>query len=328
MGDDGVRFRHRAWPVCAGREALQPVGHPAVPDGRAGGRSAHGTLRATRTRGGGPRWTASRASNMNANLPASELWLTLSQAFLPPRQPETARAFRSELADDLRVLTAELGLNEGERLEAFRRSLRGIGHGQELLVHYASLFLSPPVAAHLNLGFHLDGTLFGPTQDSLDAWFANHGVERSVRFRDLPDHLAALLEFLAMLAAGTGTAGQADDFARHFLIPALPGLCREIELASGDSPYLHLARFAAEALRTLAGSGEQAPAAKRHNRRSLDPAKGELRHCKVCGQPFAREKEIRLLTAALAERGLPAGHLDTCPDCRDPAQGWRFGGPA
>ncbi|GAB4443155.1 MAG: hypothetical protein OHK0026_09720 [Rhodocyclaceae bacterium] len=256
---------------------------------------------------------------MTPNPAAAELWLTLSQAFLPPREAAVARALRTGLADDLADLAAELGIEAAGPLAAFRESIDALGDDAELLVHYSSLFLSPPVAAHINLGFHLDGSLHGPTQDALDAWLAHHGVQRSERFRDLPDHLAALLEFLAMLAAQPGADDEPARFAQCFLIPALPGLCREIETA-GDSPYLHLARFTLAALRSATPevrAGE--PAAKKRNRRSFDPAKGALRYCKACGRPFAREKEIRLLTAALAERGLPAGHLDTCPDCRDPA---------
>jgi TorA maturation chaperone TorD len=244
---------------------------------------------------------------------------------MPPTGSAFAEALRTTVAEDLASLAEELELDLDAELDALRTSLVDIPDASALLVDYSGLFLAPPIKARLNLGYYLDGSLNGPTQDTLGEYFAHYGVERSERFRDLPDHLALQLEFLALLVA---SSAQDDDtpgaYARRFLLPALPALCRDIE-ANGriDSPYLPLVRIASAALQALAADDEQAVPRRKRNRRTFDPSKGELRCCKVCGQPFAREKEIRIMAKALAEHGLPAEHLDTCPDCRSPVQGWQ-----
>lgn len=260
---------------------------------------------------------------MSPNLAQVELWLTLAQAFLPPTRAQVADALRHHLAGDLESLAAELALDLAHDLGALRASLAALADDEALLVAYSSLFLAPPVKARLNLVWYLDGSLYGPSEDAIAASFAHYGVERSERFKDLPDHLASQLEFMALLEA---SSGEGDDIprahARRFLLPALPGLVRDIEAAGGNSPYLHLARIVAAALAPLAAPGHDETTPRRRNRRSFDPDKVAVRCCKVCGKPFAREKEIRIMARALAEHGLPAGHLDTCPDCRAPAMGW------
>lgn len=275
------------------------------------------------------RWPAGRAagqdgvSAMNPNLAAAELWLTLAQAFLPPTRTEVSDAFRHHLAGDLESLAGALGLDLGPDLAALRASLAARPDGEALLVEYSGLFLAPPVKARLNLGWYLDGSLYGPSEDAILASFAHYGVERSERFKDLPDHLSSQLEFMALLETAAGEGGELPrDHARRFLLPALPGLCRDIETAGADSPYLHLARIVAAALEPLAAPGHDEAAPRRRNRRRFDPDDAAVRRCKVCGKPFARDKEIRIMARALAEHGLPAGHLDTCPDCRAPAMGW------
>lgn len=248
-----------------------------------------------------------------------DLWLTLAQAFLPPTAPAVADAFRTELPEDLLEIVDSLGGQAHKVVQAFRTSLDRFDDAQSLLRHYSALFLVPPVRARLNFAYHLDGRLNGRSQDALDATYAQFGVVRGERLADLPDHLSMMLEFLALLDRGEVDAAiNVAAFAERFLTPALPRLCQEIEDAEqGDSPYLHLARLLELSLLPLV---EVPPTRRPRGRRPIDPDRGEWQRCKVCGSAYASAKEIQLLTKALAEHGLPADHLDACPDCRNPAR--------
>lgn len=250
------------------------------------------------------------------------LWLTLSQAFLPPMRREVADALRQALVSDLEELCGEAGLDAGDVLHRLRRSLESSRDAEALLVHYSASFLAPPVRAHLNLGYYLNGTLNGPSLDALEAWYRHFELARAGNFRDLPDHLAMIFEFMALLACRGDSMEASAEFARRFLIPALPQLERALlEADLPESPYLQLLRLTHQAVHAFY-PGDAAHSGHQRNRRTLDPARGELHYCSGCGQPFARKKEILILTKALADQGLPADHLALCPDCRDPAQGW------
>ena len=254
----------------------------------------------------------------------SELWITLAQAFLPPMSPEVAQAFQGDLADDLEEMTATLDLDRGD-INALRISLTRFTGNQELLIHYSSIFLAPPVRARLNLCHYLDGGASGSSFDELEQAYAHHGIAPAGHFRDLPDHISMQLEFLAMLCGSEATLPDAALFAQRFLMPAVTGLAHAIEQESdGDSPYFYLARLAQFVLAPLADSaapslpGNVTTLKYRH-----DSQKGVWRHCKSCEKPFAREKEIAVMTKALSENGLPSDHLEQCPDCRGVGMGWK-----
>lgn len=250
----------------------------------------------------------------------TELWLTLARAFRPPIDPATAEAVCEVLADDLADLAAEAGFAADDSLAGLRAAAASASDAQDLLVLYSGLFLMPPTPARLNVGFYLDGTTNGPALDAMDLWRARYGVAQRDDFKDMADHLALQLEFMAYLAS-LGEEEALRSYADTFLLPALPKIVAALAAAgAGDTLYCQLLAYTLASLQPLSDAGDAEPRSKRQQRRH-DTNHGVWRHCGVCAKPFAREKEIRIMAKALAEAGLPAAHLDRCPDCRDPTQG-------
>ena len=83
------------------------------------------------------------------------------------------------------------------------------------------------------------------------------------------------------------------------------------------SRYMPLVQIAAKAIASHADTNENAETTKRGRNRRHDTSLGVWRLCKSCEKPFAREKEIQIMTGALEQAGLPAEYLSLCPDCRD-----------
>lgn len=243
-----------------------------------------------------------------------ELWRTLAAAFMPPRDAAVQASFRHDLADDLAALFEAAELTERTDIEALRESLSRF-EGESLLTHYSSLFLVPPVKAHLNLAFHLDGSLHGPALDGIESAFNARGVAAGRGLRDLVDHLSAQLEFLSLLAAEGATDGV--RYAQRNLLPALPRLCQEIAVAPGgpDSPYLALAKLASRSIQAWIGAEKKISAAAEGDFSAADNA---WRACATCRKPFVRESDICVIIEALRAAGLPFAHLAQCPDCRTP----------
>lgn len=261
-----------------------------------------------------PIFPAERAMMTSRLQTERELWLTLSAAFLPPMAPATARAFRTELPDDLAALAEAFEIDVAEPLAVLRRSLAQRVDDETLLVHYSHLFLPPDIRARLNLCQYLDGTGNGAGRDALDNWYGHHEVAPRDDFHDLPDHLSMLLDFLAIIEDGE----ERTAFVRSFLLPALPRLAADIAGADAESPYLFLVSILIAALQPHVRTVDPGEARREeHRSRRRDTDLGVWRHCRTCGKPFAREKEIIIMTKALEQAGLPAEHLDTCPDCRE-----------
>lgn len=250
--------------------------------------------------------------------PQAGLWLTLAQAFLPPQDRATAQAFLAVLSEDLRELCVGAGVGHAPEIAAFESSLTGVAGAQALLAHYSALFLAPPARACLNMSYYLEGTINGDSQDLVDALLARHDVRRRDEFHDLSDHLAALLELMAVLSAEAGSETDRRLLAHEILLPALAGLERDIARHEPRSPYRALAQLACRALTACAPCAFAEAAAAEH-RTDSDHAAGAWRACRRCGEAYAREKDLTLLRHALAAHGLPADHLDICPACRNPA---------
>lgn len=253
--------------------------------------------------------------------PHTQLWLALSRAFLPPIDLEVARAFLESLPDELDELCDACGVDATRDIGALAGALDRIGSPDALLVRYSSLFLPPSARASLNLATHLDGSLHGAAMDAIEAAMARAGIGKAESFRDLPDHLAALLETMALLSEDKVSPGEAAAFARAFLLPALPKLEAQIAAHEDDSPWLHLVRIARAALSPFALPEERDRRRERAEKRA-DTERGVWRACKSCGKPYAREKEIRIMAKALEEQGLPSAHLELCMDCRAPGSNW------
>lgn len=250
--------------------------------------------------------------------PRAELALTLARAFLPPGQQDTADSLLL-LSDDLEDLGAELTVDLAESLIRFRQDCRRLG-GSALLVHYSRLFLSPPLAARLNLGWYLDGSLNGPLQDALARWFAAHSVGKAASFHDLGDHLAVLLEFVGLLES-QGESAVAREFVLRYLLPALPGLERDVTAADAASPYasllsgLHAVFAALYPQHVTVAQTKSRPFANRADR-------PDRVHCTRCGAAIASARDLAVMRKALESSGLPAAHLDLCPDCREAPRIW------
>lgn len=253
--------------------------------------------------------------------PHTQLWLALSRAFLPPTDREVATAFLESLPAELEELCEAAGVEALPEIGALAESLDLIGSPGALLVHYSSLFLPPSARATLNLAIHLDGSPNGAAMDAIEDAMARRGIGKSESFHDLPDHLAALLETMALHFADKVSAGETAAFARAFLLPALPRLEAQIAGHEDDSPWLHLVRIARAALAPYALPEERDRRRERAEKRA-DTELGVWRECKSCGKPFAREKEIRIMAKALEEQGLPTEHLAVCMDCRKPGGNW------
>lgn len=259
--------------------------------------------------------------------PQTQLWLALSRAFLPPTDREVATAFLESLPGELEELCEACGIDALPAIGDLAESLDLLGSADALLVHYSGLFLPPSARASLNLAIHLDGSLNGAAMDAIEDAMARQGIGKAEGFHDMPDHLAALLEVLALICAEKVSAAETAAFARAFLLPALPRLEAQIAGHEDDSPWLHLVRIAQEALAPYALPEERNRRRERAEKRA-DTELGVWHACKACGKPYAREKEIRIMTKALEEQGLPAEHLELCMDCRTPGGNWLPRSPA
>jgi TorA maturation chaperone TorD len=253
------------------------------------------------------------------NSPVTELWLTLARAALPPIEPDTADAFLLWLPDDLDDLFCCADLDAAGTIDRLEVSLAALPDAPALLLHYSDLFLAPPAKARLNLSYYLDGALNGTSQDAIELLLAKYGVAKSDEFRDLPDHLAMLLELMALLAGERNAGPDQAALARGILLPALPRLRADIAAHAPDSPYLHLVDLVLAALVPFGLPQENSEPGKPRYDKNLE--RGIWRHCSQCDQPYAREKELLIMARALEEQGLPTEHLKVCPDCRSMTQG-------
>lgn len=249
-------------------------------------------------------------------------WRTLAQAFLPPMDAAVASAFVEVLPDDIQDLCLALGMDAPEvrdDLSALREHAARFANPTELLVEYSRLFLPPAGVTTLNLSRLVDGGAGGPCMDALELAYLARGLTHSDRLHDFADHAARQFEFLSLLAHEDD--GGAAAFAELCLVGALPRLAAQLTKVAPTSPYTPLMRLAASAIRAYRGDAGQACAAAKPNRRH-DLTLGVWRHCSDCGKPYAREKEISVMSHALEQAGLPSAHLAKCPDCRDRAQGF------
>ncbi len=136
-------------------------------------------------------------------------YLCLARAFLPPRGPEAFDGLTRYLPDDLETLNRDLGYPVHSALLQLRECLAAVTDHAALLLGYSALFLAPPAPASLNAGLYLDGAVAGETVGTVREWYRRFGLSRAEDFRDLDDHVALQLEFLALLFAQNGDAADA-----------------------------------------------------------------------------------------------------------------------
>jgi len=185
----------------------------------------------------------------------AEFFLCLARAFAPPQDTLAAwAAFRDYLADDLAELGAACGYPIGEAVARFAHDMAGVADVQALRVIYSRLFLVPgDKHPSLNAGVYLDGAVSGGSVSAMVTCYRRCGLEKRETLRDLPDHVAVQLEFVAWLyaAEAEGEANvpmRAEDFLAGFVLRWAGALRADIEAATGHfaldaNPYAALARM-------------------------------------------------------------------------------------
>lgn len=136
---------------------------------------------------------------------------------------------------------------------------------EDLRVEHARLFLGPfEVAAPPYGSVYRDGpkVLMGPSTLAVQRAYRKAGLTLAPDFHEVPDHVAAELEFAAYLLAGDGgdAAAAAAVFLREHLLPWAPAFCDRVEAESRNGFYATLARCLRAGLRDLAAALSAAPA--------------------------------------------------------------------
>ena len=272
----------------------------------------------------------------------AELHLCLGRAFLPPSEPELEQALVEALPHDLRALNEALGYTAESNPERFAASARKASSQPEGLIRlYSRLFLAPPFPAAINAGIHLDGSLMGASVVGMEDFYFRHGLEKDREFKDLPDHLALQLQFVAYLlelAAEALRAGEDEKaadlltetaaFEQQYMKRWLPLLITDMEKAEAEyevpAAYRYLAVMALDAVAcdleawsrwpgrssiTESAEADQEPAGR------PAAASGERAACRCCGNEYLPAAELAQMVQALEARGLSTEHLTVCPDC-------------
>jgi TorA maturation chaperone TorD len=267
----------------------------------------------------------------------AEFFLCLSRALLTPTGDEALAAMRDALPVDLEELVPATGYSLGTPLAAYRGAIAAIESPVELLQQYSSLFLVAPRHAHINTATYLDGSINGGSVTEIEIEYRRHGVERSDELKDLSDHVAVQLEFLAYLfakaaeereAAGNAATGDApavscEDDARIFLHQYvarwLGPWMADIDKVGREAgfrcnPYLELARVL-EAAAVADARAPDIPAAELRAQRAITRARQQRAARGVTAE------DMETIARKLREKGLSTDHLAIAPEDRDAAMG-------
>lgn len=178
---------------------------------------------------------------------ADAYWL-LARAFLPPPRGWLLSQWSEPLLSDLADLAPTLGLDLTRlhtavaTVQAQRAALESAGGPMaDWLVAYSAIFLTPPVDAPLNTGLLLEGSLAGTVAQQAAQCYREGGFAPAENFRDLPDHVAMQLEFVAHLLERAEQGDEAaealaEDFVRHFVAAWAPLLEQACQRASAREP--------------------------------------------------------------------------------------------
>lgn len=264
------------------------------------------------------------ARNEQLRTAKADFYLTLAQAFMVPMEVASAAAMLcGDLTADLGELDGEIGYGLAAEIDACQNAFDIVGDADELLLIYSSLFLAPPRRVQINAGTYLDGAFNGGSVRELETCYALGGAARAETFRDLADHVALQLEFIAHLYSGLGaepTPGQfIDRYPARWIDPMIEDIERAgVELGYAANPYLELARILRKALANDAEREIRPLTATERRERALALARHKEAERGISAADY---DEMR---RRLAERGLSTDHL--APD-RDPADdplaGWK-----
>jgi TorA maturation chaperone TorD len=185
----------------------------------------------------------------------ADFYLCLARAFQPPALPDACEAFANALPQDLAELAAETCYDIARLARRFGAA--ALDARDELLADYSALFLVPPVPVPLNTGLYLDGALFGRGTSAMLERYRRAGLAPDERFRDLPDHVAMQLEYLAVLfgRAADGDVGfelHAREFLAQFVLEWLPPFRQALRAAAPRVPAARAYGVLAEMLEIAA----------------------------------------------------------------------------
>jgi TorA maturation chaperone TorD len=269
------------------------------------------------------------ATNPELLAARAEFYLCLARAFLPPTQPQLFPAMRELLADDLAELAAMLGHDIQVPLADLRAELARVDRSTALLQIYSAVFLAPPAAAHINAGQYLDGAVNGGSVKALEADYARCGVQRDEGFRDLADHVAVQLEFVAWLYGtqaercrdpmAAPLAVDPGQFLQRFAMRWLGPFCADLARAEEEqglpaNPYRPLALILREAVLRDAVPIPVDPKVARRTH-AIEQARA-----KYAGRRLTAE-DIDEIRCKLQARGLSTDHLVVPVADRDGAMG-------
>jgi len=129
----------------------------------------------------------------------SLIYKLLSSAYYPPEESFLNGDFPGQLRSALDTLEPGLFASEVEKIESY---LRDLGEPLELAVEYTRLFRGPVKAeAYPYESMYIDGEIMGASTLDVLRRYEEAGIAVSDDFRDLPDHIAAELEFMHYLSA-------------------------------------------------------------------------------------------------------------------------------
>ncbi|ABM61150.1 TorD/DmsD family molecular chaperone [Halorhodospira halophila] len=270
----------------------------------------------------------------------AELYLCLSRAFVTPH----AEGFLPALAEDLPAdLEALLGADDpgGERIATLRRAARALPDTATLRRGYTALFLNPPYRAPLNAGLQLEGAINGAVVQAIRACYQRHGLDRAESFRDLPDHLAAQLEFVAYLWAQpteAETTRQLRNFLERYVTPWLPRLIGQLKAELPHQPAAALYLALAEITRHVADADHARLPAPQTAGAHRAPTAADTARISAAEQVATEQQTAEVAVACprcqaavtlrgsqaavyrrLQGAGVTAEHLCICRDCQ--AQG-------
>ena len=279
-------------------------------------------------------------------LPAAELNLCLSRAFLAPQAGVTLEEAQGPLLEDLRSLADALPALQTERIDALSRALKALPDTQQLILGYSRLFLTPPAPAPLNLGAYLDGAMMGQSTQSMLALYRRHGLEPDSTFHDLPDHLSLNLQWLAWVYSeametrevGTDATPALTDAAtmlHDVTLPALAALRGKLVQAGVEDALTRPWRLLVDLTHSqlshdlarlkplmTAPTPRAAPEPRQDTSQAAmetfekSEAPRERLTCRRCGETFESDPVLAEMRQRLAAAGVSADHMTVCPRCQ------------
>lgn len=150
--------------------------------------------------------------------------------------------------DTLRAAAAQLDDTLGERAQALGEAFAA-ARLADLLVDYTRLFIGPThtrARPYGSVWLEADANLMQDSTLALGKLYAEGGFEVAESFRDLPDHIAAELEFLYLLTFRRNRAQATGDAATVAAVDALRGRFLDEHLARWIPPFTAALRAGAE----------------------------------------------------------------------------------